>query len=61
VKTYWPSGIEDIYFNVPVNTTIDIAEGDEILDIDDSTIKINTGYPNPIKVTLTIKSNRTVN
>ena len=46
VKVNWLSGIEDIYYDIPINQSLKIVEGSSLSIIDYSTSKFKI-YPNP--------------
>jgi hypothetical protein len=54
LKINWPSGIEDIFYNIDINQTLNIVEGSSTLSISElDTSKLNM-YPNPVTNTLFI-------
>ncbi|MEH6536260.1 MAG: FG-GAP-like repeat-containing protein [Psychroserpens sp.] len=61
IKINWPSGIEETYFNVPANQTMNIIEGDGTLNIGDISSNKSYIYPNPVGDILRINSDRTIN
>ncbi len=60
VKVNWPSGIEDVIYNVPVNQNLNITEGENTLGTENNSFSKFQVYPNPVETTLHIKSNTTV-
>jgi hypothetical protein len=55
LKVKWLSGIEDVYFNVDANQTLDVLEG-ETLSNQDFFNTITKLYPNPATNNLTVSS-----
>ncbi len=54
LKINWPSDIEDIFYNIDINQTLNIVEGSSTLSISElDTSKLNM-YPNPVTNTLFI-------
>ncbi len=55
VKVKWLSGVEDVLFNVEINKTITIKEGENILSINEVNFNKFNVYPNPSKGIFNIK------
>lgn len=62
VKLTWLSGLEEIYYNVPVNQTSILTEGNgNLLSASSITKNEIQIYPNPVKSVLTLKSPSVIN
>lgn len=60
VKVKWLSGVEDILYNIDINQSITIIEGNS-LSVKDNIINEVSIYPNPTKDNLNIDSYQTIN
>jgi len=49
VKVKWLSGVEDVLYDVEINKTIRIKEGENVLSINEATFDRFSVYPNPSK------------
>ncbi|SDS53516.1 Por secretion system C-terminal sorting domain-containing protein [Formosa sp. Hel1_31_208] len=56
IKINWPSGVEEIFYNIQSNQTLNIVEGDNTLNSVDVAINTNVIYPNPVLDKLYIKT-----
>lgn len=61
VKVNWLSGIEDVIYNVSANQLLNIIEGSATLSIDDDKKEDSLTFsPNPVKNTLTLRAQNTI-
>ncbi len=60
IKITWLSGMVDYIENVNANQLIEITEGSYSLNIENEFKKAFLYYPNPVKNTLTLKSEKTI-
>ncbi|WP_369995743.1 FG-GAP-like repeat-containing protein [Winogradskyella sp.] len=61
VKVNWLSGIEDVIYNVSANQLLNILEGSATLSIDDDKKEDSLTFsPNPVKNTLTLRAQNTI-
>ncbi|MGS2725484.1 FG-GAP-like repeat-containing protein [Psychroserpens sp. BH13MA-6] len=56
VKILWPSGAQDIFYNVNANQTLNITEGDSLLSVQELNAPSLSIYPNPVGDQLFISS-----
>jgi len=61
LKISWPSGTEDIFFDVSANQVLDITEGDSTLSTENFELSTIIVYPNPVKNELHIKHKNAIN
>ncbi len=60
IKINWLSGIEDIYYDVPVNQILTLIEDDETLHLNHVSSQESFIFPNPVANDLQIKSTKTI-
>lgn len=60
IKINWPSGIEEIFYEVETNQTLTVVEDDDTLQVDYVSNHENFIYPNPVQNELHIKSTKKI-
>ena len=54
VVVHWPSGIVDVYQDLPVNSTVDLVEGSGSVGITEKQVPAFQVFPNPVVDVLTV-------
>ncbi|WP_156115596.1 FG-GAP-like repeat-containing protein [Psychroserpens sp. Hel_I_66] len=60
LKIDWPSGTQDIFYNLDINQTLNIVEGSSTLSVDEFNYHTLNIFPNPVKNLLFVETNKQI-